>query len=345
MLAATFYLQAGSAQIPESYGEQLVQQRQFDSANMFMKAAEYEKALKLFSRLYDNPDFCLSSHKRSAICFLQLGQRRSALDQIEEAVRKGFELNFLLNSPELFPLKHEIETAYVAIRPNYLHHIDTAVRTEIYHMLLSDQSVRHRLRDKNILDQDSIKRIMRKVDSLNISKLRKIESKIGWPGVHEIGSYQTFGVQMPDVDLLVIHSSEADNIFFLASAIRKAQQGKASWRDPFGIMTNLCFRFDQDDGHVKLRDIFFKDDGHLDEESSFLQLMALANFMCDNEQRKLTLKRVQWKAAMPSLDLEQVKQFLIKNGVSESRIVVSDRMVFGKDDGLGKFRVVGSWNW
>lgn len=345
MLMAIFYLQIADGQIPSTYREFLIQRKQFDSANVLMGAGEYTEALKLFSGLYDNIDLSLSSHKKSAICNLRLGQRVKALNHIEKAIEKGFKLDFILNGPELNPLKHEIEEAYAAIRPHYLRKVDTVLRTKIYHMLLSDQAVRHSLIDNHVLDRDSVKRIMRTVDSLNISKLIKIEAEIGWPGTAEIGSDQTFDVQMPDVNLIVRHSSEADNIFFLESAIRKAQQGKASWRDPFGIMTNLCFRFNQDDGHIKLRNIFFKDDGTLDEENSFLQLMAIANFMQDNEQRKLTLKKVNWKGVARSVDLKQVKRFLIKNGVSESRIAVSDQIVFGKDDGLGKYTVVGGWNW
>jgi hypothetical protein len=212
-------------------------------------------------------------------------------------------------------------------------------------MVEQDQTIRYALQQADVQEKDSLGREMRKIDSLNISRLKAIEQKYGWPGFRLIGNRQTYPTDVDaDVALLVIHAGEAENHYFLNAALKKIQKKEASWWDAYGIMKNLVFRFNED-GHNKLRHIGMDEKGNVEMERSFFQLKVLADFLKDNPLQKITLFVVQYEGEDPQhlvryqKSVKEIRNFLVREGIPAKSVGISEKMKIVKDDGLGRYRI------
>jgi tetratricopeptide (TPR) repeat protein len=334
------------AQVQYTYRDFLEARKFYDSGNALLEHHHYKKALVLFQKAMEDPDQKLSAHNGAAICYMKLGDEKKALEEIEEAFRHGYLLQYLLQDKPLESIRQKMEQRFTILRPQYLATIDTVLRKEIERMVGKDQMIRYVLQlQTDGQKRDSVKNEIKKIDSLNISRLKEIEQNHGWPGVRLIGNRQTYPTAGDaDVSLLVIHASEAENHYFLDSALKKIKTREASWWDAYGIMKNLVFHFNED-GHNKLRHITIDDKGNLDKEVSFFQLKVLADFLNDNPLQKITLFVVQYEGegtdelVRYNKSLKDIRGFLIKEGIPAKSVGIREKMKVVKDDGLGRYRV------
>jgi tetratricopeptide (TPR) repeat protein len=336
---------SNSALAQNTYNDFLEARKFYDSGNVLLGQQHYRKALRLFQKATDDPDQKLSAHNGAAICYMKLGDEEKALMEIEEAFRHGYLLRYLLQDRPLQPIRQKMEQRFKILRPQYLATIDTVLREEIQRMVENDQTIRYTLQQADGEEKDSLSREMRKIDSLNISRLKAIEQKYGWPGFTLIGNRQTYPTDVDaDVALLVTHASEGENHYFLDAALEKIQKKEASWWDAYGIMKNLVFRFNED-GHNKLRHIGMHEQGNVDMERSFFQLKVLADFLKDNPLQKITLFVVQYEdensqnLVQYQKSAKEVRDFLVKEGIPVKSVGIREKMKIVKDDKLGRYRI------
>lgn len=112
------------------------------------------------------------------------------------------------------------------------------------------------------------------IDSTNMITLKAMFSKTGWPGRFQIG---TGG---KDLTVLIIHSPEEDNSFFLNILIQEARKQNVHWFKVVGIVNNLFYRFPKE-GYKVLPGIYILN-GSIDKEKSFLALYSLASLIKNN---------------------------------------------------------------
>lgn len=335
-----------SVQSQPSYRNFLEARELYDSGTLLMEDGQYKKALPLFQQAAQAPDQKLSALNGAAICYMKLKDEKKALVAIEEAFRNGYLLRYMEQDKPLVPLRTKMEELFRTFRPRYLETIDTILRSELKNMVMQDQQIRNQIRIFAGGQEKDLTRIqMLKTDSINIIRLKEIERQYGWPGFKLIGNRQTYPDDFnPDVTLLVAHAGEADNLFFLEAVMKKIVKNEASWWDAYEIMKNLIFRFNED-GYNKLRQTLIDEEGHLDTDQSFFQLKVLADFLSDNPTQKITLAVVQYEdessanSAVYQKSLRAIRDFLVNEGTPSKSIVIRDKAVKVKDDGLGKYRV------
>jgi hypothetical protein len=215
----------------------------------------------------------------------------------------------------------------------YLDQIDSTLLKELEYMISEDQKYRTKK-----LNKDEYDKLQKPIDSLNIQKLYKIVNVKGWPNRKQLG----IGM-IPDPTTIVIHSNHKDNIFFLNEVLVSAEKNLITWFKPEVIMSNLLWRFEKDEGLVKLRYLDFTRSGDLDLEKSYFQLATLAKFRKNNSKWKMTFfptytnSKDKNKIKNYKTILYKIKEFLVKEGVSEDLIILDMNFKKVKDDGLGKF--------
>lgn len=213
-----------------------------------------------------------------------------------------------------------------------------------------DQKYRNEIPNCNNVESciDSLWKLQTPIDKYNNQRLKEITSEIGWPGTQIIG----FDVSKFFVDptVIVAHVPEADKLYFLDKAIEQTERGKAQWTDAGNIVIQFFIRHDEN-GIYKLRKTYSTPDGKLDLDSSVFQLYHLSKFLKENPRQQITLHTVYYahKDDKKDLDLykstlEEIENYIIRQGISTERVVVSDQVIEGTPDEFKFFRFVFTRN-
>lgn len=139
---------------------------------------------------------------------------------------------------------------------------------------LVDWDQKYRLIASTFSNKDSIRYYLLLqdiIDSTNMITLKAMVSKIGWPGRFQIG---TGG---KDLTLLIIHSPEEDNSFFLNILIPEARKQNVYWLKVVGIVNNMFYRFSKG-GYNELSGVYINN-GSIDRLKSLLALYSLSSLI------------------------------------------------------------------
>lgn len=287
---------------------------------------------------------CQNASYSIASCYIHLGDQEQALANLQVAFSNGYRIEHV--DQDLFsPIWTRIEKSYPEYRKKYYASVDTVLYNELYEMQVLDQKYRKEIPncndDKSCID--SIWRLQTPIDKYNNQRLKEITSENGWLGTKLIGSDV---IKIVDPTIIVAHVPEADQLYFLDKAIEQAEKGKAHWADPGNIVIQFFIRHDEN-GVYKLRKTYSTPDGKLDLDSSAFQLYHLSKFMNDNPGLQITLHSVYYPHKDDKKDLnlykstlEEIKNYIIKQGISKERVVVSDQVIEGTPDEFESYRFV-----
>lgn len=322
-----------------SFSEFLQRENFYVLGREAMEKGDYKKAIAYIQKAIPNIE-------RQPWCYKSLGESFFYLKDYENAL-KYYALSFAsgLNlksvDKDFVTMKKElIENIYREERVRYLSSIDTMLREELYNMCIEDQRYRLILGGaKTAYEKDSLWKMINEIDTSNIRRLKDIVAIRGWTGRSILGIRDM--KKLVDPTLIVIHSNESNNVYFLNETIKSASNNKSSWYDAISIMTNMLWRFAINDV-VKLRDVYLNDNLEIDIEKSKLQLYSLAQLTRDNPHYKIELNLSYYENEnIKNIDrysnaLIQIKNYLITQGVPENLISVNNSKIEIEDDGLGK---------
>jgi len=116
--------------------------------------------------------------------------------------------------------------------------------------------------------------LQNRTDSTNMIALKDLVRNFGWPGRFQIG---TGG---KDLTLLVIHSSEENNSFFLNILIKEARNQNVHWLKVVGVVNNIFYRFSKG-GYNELSGVYINN-GSIDRIKSLLALYSLSSLINNN---------------------------------------------------------------
>lgn len=342
---------AGICQNPsKAYKNYLLQERLHDSAVALMDAGQNRQAIMLFKRAGQNLNTRATSLAHSGFCYIRLGRNKKGLKKINEAFEHYFRLNYIDEDDSLLsPLMPTIKAMYPNARKKAIASIDMALRAEIAAMVREDQKIRLLLSDPKYNNReqiDSIYKEMGLIDNRNTKRLREICLKHGWPGAKLIGTFMTFDDSIDfNPKVLVLHSNEADNIYFLNCIVKKALKDEAYWTDAVSVMSNMLFRF-YDQKIVKLRNTYITKDGRLDMDNSFFQLKCLSKLIKNNQHYKLTFCVVKFEDDKETFNakvlLQEVIDFLLADGVPKENITFTEEVKEVKPDNFERYRIAFS---
>jgi hypothetical protein len=314
----------------------------FDSATALMNKDKFKEAIKLFDRTKNSIDLIRTSYLYSGICWMGLGNKQKAMEELRLGFLHGALLRHLHGAATLEAYMSEITAMYKEVRPQYLASIDTVLRNTLIKMLERDQTIRNVYKKARASQRDSLYRAMQRADGENILALKEIEKQFGWPGDKLIGPREFDHYEMGAVSLIVMHNSAADQIYFLKSAIAKAQANEGSWYDPYNMMTKMLIGYKTT---IPLRFTYLDSENKLDTKGSFFQLRTLADLMSNNSNFRLTFFVAYYadesQAEMYDLvdSLRELKSFLLNNGVPAEAIDIKADPVLINDDKLGRCRI------
>ena len=233
------------------YNDFLQYRKDYDEGQSSKEQFRYEDAIN-YLKNSDNSIDNFPAPKLMAECHMLLKNKDEALKMLSLAFKRGFPITSI--DKKLFnPIWSDVKEAYGRESSEYHMTVDTVLRNKLNNMILLDQT--------NRWEYESHRQEFIKIDSININELRKICIEKGWPGRKILG----YG-RIPDPSILVIHSNEKNNLYFLDIAMKASLNNEASWFGTRAIMYNLLWRFDHD-GYSKLRNTYLKEDGELDLES------------------------------------------------------------------------------
>ncbi len=273
----------------------------------------------------DNSIDNFSAPKKMAECYMLLGEKKEALKMLSLAFRRGFPITSI--DSELFkPIWQEVEEAYEEGSFKYYDAVDTLLKKKLEEMIRLDQT--------NRAQYESFRQEFGKIDSANIAELSEICAEKGWPGRKLLG----YG-NIPDPSILVIHSSEEDNLYFLDIAMKASLNNESSWFGTRAIMINLLWRFDHN-GYDKLRHTYLTDRGDLDFEKSSFQLLSLVTSLNDNPTKKIILVAFEQSnndlfSSIYVNRLTEIKEILIHYGLDSNRVSINTKLIPNPPDKLG----------
>lgn len=346
-------LEAVSQQCREDYFNNyksfVARQQSYDSAKKLMRSGLYAEAISVYKPLLDDPDLRLPGRTKIAVCYYMLHQYRKAMEEIDKVILEGHPIEYIKSQKELNPIFPEIEKHYNKLRPKYLATIDLELRAELNRMEQDDQGIRHELhKPENYTKRkrDSIYSVMGVIDSVNLSKLKRIISIHGWPNPKIIGSNVTiYDIQHEiHLELFAMHNGEKENISLLQLALDEVCKGNENWFTVIPMVKNLLWRFNQD-GYNKLRYTYVTDEGKIDWAKSYFQLKILSEFMHDNPDAKISLFIAKYNDEPNEnlnkyiATLEEVRKFLVSEKVNPELIQIENEIKTVADDGMGKFRI------
>lgn len=326
-----------------SYQLYLKEKETYAQIKDFYDTEDYKMATSLLWQL-QTIDMAYVKPLFLARCYSKLNQFDSSRYYLGEAFRKGFNVSYF--RPEEFQsLKYDAKIDYESDLQFYLQTIDTTLRVKIQKMVVDDQDIRNKFNSaKEKSARDSLMTFFNEIDSNNLVKLYQLTSANGWPGLAKVGFYApTDPGPNPDPALIIVHSSEKENVFFLNLIKRACEQNIESWRAAEFVQSNLLFRFSTKDyPYIKLRQTLLNEGcTSLDEEKSLLELNILAKRILDNPQFDIEVHATDLiHSANVSQLLTELKQVLVKYGLNENRIIISEEIVPIQNDGLGKYYFV-----
>lgn len=286
--------------------------------------SKYHEAINYYKDA-DNSIDNFSTPKKMAECYILLGEKREALKMLSIAFNRGFPITSIDN--DLFnPIWKEVEAAYKEGYTKYCLAVDTLLKKKLETMIQLDQT--------NRSQYESYRQQFIKIDSINITELRKICAKKGWPGRKLLG----YGV-IPDPSILVIHSSERDNLNFLDIAMKASLANESSWFGTRAIMYNLLWRFNHN-GYSKLRHTYLTKRGDLDWEKSSFQLISLVTSLNNNPSKKIKLVAFEQPdntlfSSVYINRLTEIKKTLVQSGLDSTRVSIDTKLIPYTPDELG----------
>ncbi|TAH28625.1 MAG: hypothetical protein EAZ06_09465 [Cytophagales bacterium] len=268
--------------------------------------------------------------------YFKMGNRKKAFFYAEKAFGRGqdyasiIDTNLLLSKKDIFELKKRYEKELNF----YQKTTDSTLKNKVNDIIAHDQSYRSKTASKEDWKKQKI------LDSLNIIEIHKIVDKYQWSGKANMG----VDIPLSNISLAVIHSTHENNAYFLEKAILAAEKNITNWSEPASILRNMMWRFEQKDGFNKLRKVYLNKKKSLDMEKSYFQLHVLSNVYKTNKYYKLSFfytyyseKEKNENSNQKLKTLEEIKDFLIKDGISEERIEIIKEPRMTVDDKLGKF--------
>lgn len=334
----------------KAYKDYLLQEQLFDSAVVLMNAGQNKQAIKLFKIAGQNMNTRATSLAYSGFCYVALAKNKKGLKRINEAFEHGFKLKYIDEDDSLLsPLMPKIKAMYPEARKKYIASIDTLLRAEIASMIKEDQQIRLLLSNPKYQKRqqiDSIYKEMGVIDDRNIKRLHEICLKHGWPSAKLVGTDVSFDDDANfNPSLLVLHSNESDNIYFLNLMLKKALKDEEYWTDLVSVMSNMLFRF-YDQKIVKLRYTYITNEGKLDLGKSFFQLKCLSKLIKNNQHYKLTFCVVKFEDDKETFNtkalLQEVVDFLVTDGVPKENITFREEVKEVKPDNFERYRIAFS---
>lgn len=333
-----------------AYKDYLLQEQLFDSAVALMRAEQNKQAIKLFKRAGQNMNTSATSLAYSGFCYVGLSKNKKGLKKIKESFEHGFKLKYIDEDDSLLsPLMPKIKAMYPQARQKYVASLDTLLRAEIAAMIKADQQIRLLLSNPKYQKKaqiDSIYKEMGLIDDRNIKRLHEICLKHGWPSAKLVGTAVSFDDDANfKPSLLVLHSNEADNIYFLNLMLKKALKDEEYWTDVVSVMSNMLFRF-YDQKIIKLRNTYITKDGRLDMDKSFFQLKCLSKLIKNNQRYKATFCVVKYEDDKETFNtkvlLQEVIDFLLADGVPKENITFTEEVKEVKPDNFERYRIAFS---
>ena len=325
-----------------TFKEFLAADKKFDSATTLMNDGKFKQALSVYAETKKSIDLVRTSYLYSGICWMNLGDKKKAMEELRLGFLNGALLRHLKGSTILEPHLEEIAALYKSVRQQYLNTIDTVLRERLTEMLKRDQHIRNVYKRARTAQRDSLHKVMQAIDAENLSALKEIERKYGWPGEKLIGPRQFDNTEMDWVSLIVMHNSPAEQIYFLNSAVAKAETNEASWWEPYNVMSKMLIGFRT---NMPLRYTYLNSENKLDVNKSYFQLKTLADLMNNNRHFRLTFFICYYADESQSemydlVDaLQELKATLIKHGVPPEIIDLKADPVRIEDDRLGRCRI------
>lgn len=265
----------------------------------------YKEVLKICDKIVCNNFTCVDKYYLQALCYQKLGDERQAKLSILKAIENGYE-PYLTGEDYLlkyFPLSQsEIDSAYKI----YISSIDIDMRNKLGNFGMSYKNQNN-----------------------EIAFLDSLISSSGWPGINKIGLRTNCNLLIPK-----------KNMFYLFYNLNDISLLKHYYK----IITDECKKFNEDwyeaesivsvnlpnsvaeSLYVPLNFIYLNNN-NLDVEESLVQLNVLSRFL-KAESYKITLyTSKKLNANNSNLILQQIKNELIKLGMSNDDIKISNQQL------------------
>lgn len=285
-----------------------------------------------------NVNFLISKHLGIGHALYRLGNYDKAIVYHTNAFEKGFDIEHL-RAVNVDGIYDTLKSIFPAARNYYFNSIETNLRNTLRQMQIRDQSYRSM---EGFSENQTYRKRQHEIDSANIEKLKKITSDYGWPGRQLIGWHpdKTNGRRLPpSPNLMVIHSCEFYNYYFLERIIKSCAANQESWTVAEGVMQSLLRRFERIDNHNKLRYIFIDDVGMIDFDRSLLLLNSLLVLMEFNPVIGFSLHLTDMHPTQDAAILNTIKDFLTQRGIQDNRIVISEKVIESIPEELGDYYV------
>lgn len=271
-----------------------------------------------------------------AICYWELNQIDSFMIYAEKSFMNGrIKPKYYSKFIGETSLQYRTDSTYSkVVQTGKMHTIDSTIRQKLKEMFVTDQYYRS-FDPKPVIDSTYKQRmkLMAQVDSINTAMLKAmIEEKGEWIGLAIRGGLADDSVMlpMPDASLIAAHAKEDDQIYFLGKAMESAYNNRSEWRDAQTLMTMLLFRFEKQNGLVKLQYTYADTANKLDIQRSDFQLATLAKLTLDHNLKQgveifLVYETEQEKLANESRIsiLSEIRSVLNSKGIPDSHIKIN----------------------
>ena len=299
-----------------------------------------KQAIPLYKTLIKYTTFEYSASISLYECYSQLGKIKIAKRYLKKAASLGYiyEKNDSVLNTKLY-------NSYLKGRSKYINNIDTALQNKLVNIYTLDQLYRIKINSESDSKKiDSLFKIQLIIDKQNLKELYDIISRLKqWPSKKIIERHLRV---RPEI--IVIHSIEKDNLYFLNYALKAARSNLTDWFVPMDIEQNLSWRFQYEDdngnfkknGFNKLRKIKVTPKGEISfkDDNTFFEIYCLSKSLKDNRQTQISLFLVNTPNTRATLyTLNHLKNLLVELGVQPSRILISDKVRSFEDDGLGNY--------
>lgn len=347
LLSSFFIFETAFAQKKSSYAQFVkcnklfIDYMQYTDDTLLLKAKERITNLKIISQYYD---YSKIANTRLFEIYVKLKMKDSAFFYAKKSLKEGTDITQIDIENKIFSEKETLKLKKIQknnIKNTSTQKIDTALKTVLEQMRNDDQRFRVGMVEDAKMEKNAREELHKKqkrLDSINRIKLYNIVKKYGWVGKDVLG--EDFRSPM---SLISVHLKQEDNLYFLEKAMKSAEQGKVTWFDAQTMMSMCFFRYEKEDGFNKLRKIYLTKNNFLDIEKSYFQLHNLIKFYTNNKKSNIHFFVAYYQETEKKYfserqkALEEVKKFLVENGIAEDRIEILAEPRKVKDDKLGKF--------
>lgn len=224
-----------------------------------------------------------------------------------------------------------LERMYDKNKHEYLSRIDSKLAQTLDSLEAKDQQ--YRSNPELFRKSDSIRLLQYEIDSLNSAFLKNIIREKGWPGRSLLGRDY-----MPVADIIAIHSSYEDKIFFINKAAEAAFCDRNGWAEVELMIYAFFFKHNRRP-YLEIPLLKYDESGNVVSGNLNLPIKRMAEFM-ENFHLGVEAFSSNSSEDVKSNNLYIIKEELLANGIADEDIKIETDVDMLENERLPKESVV-----